>query len=121
MASIPNHPIVNEAVIRFVDNIKNERYGINPLDIGGPQLIGRVVNQFFGQDELDDIPKGEKKSVVIMGQWRTLSGTQVIFVSDDEKTPLFNRTCDSYVKSKLLQVLKGKEYQSLWMLGKVYQ
>jgi hypothetical protein len=120
IACVPDHPIINDTIRRYIDNIKNRNFGINSLDVGGPQTLGRAVNTYLGRGELDEIPKGSINGIFITGRLRMMSNTETIFISDDEKTPLFNRTCSSYVSSKLKQMVKGKEYHSLWVFRKVY-
>lgn len=120
MASVPDHPIVDRAIELSIDNIRNKRYGINPLDIGGPQTIGRALNLFLGKDEMSEIEENSTDTVRMLGKWLVIGKDVAIFISYDEKTPLFNRTCSSYVISKIKQAVRGKEYHSLWLLKKVY-
>ena len=120
MACTPDHPVIQNAINLYVDNIKNERYGINPLDIGGPQTIGRALNIFLGKDQLSDIEENSTDTIRMVGKWLVIGSDIAIFTSFDEKTLLFNRTCPSYSINKVKQMLKGKEYHTLWLLKKVY-
>jgi mannosyltransferase OCH1-like enzyme len=123
IGSIPDHPILNDAIQRSIDNIKNESVGINPFDIGGPQTLGRAYNTYLGREEMAEIDDQQHSTARMVGDvWNSLKSSPITAVSFslDRKRALFNRTCPSYVKSKLKQLVKGKEYHSLWVFGKVF-
>jgi hypothetical protein len=120
MACVPDHPVIDNAIKLYIENIKNKNYGINPLDIGGPQTIGRALNLYLGKDQLAEIEENSTDSIRMVGKWLVIGKDIAIFTSFDEKTLLFNRTCPSYSINKIKQMLKGKEYHTLWLLKKVY-
>lgn len=57
IASIPKHPFLKKQIDNIVDNVKNlrERYY---LDITGPALMGKSVNEMCGRTEYDEFTLG---------------------------------------------------------------
>lgn len=49
IASIPQHPIIGEAIDLAVKNIESETYTSNPLGITGPILLGRAFKNITGE------------------------------------------------------------------------
>ena len=47
MAAFPKHPIILYIIKYIVNNIKNQSYGENYLDITGPMAVGRALNLFM--------------------------------------------------------------------------
>jgi hypothetical protein len=45
MCSYPNNPIIKKAIDICVDNIENNRYGGNSLDVTGPMVLGRAYRE----------------------------------------------------------------------------
>jgi mannosyltransferase OCH1-like enzyme len=42
---IPNHPLIGKFLYSLVDNVINMNYGNGPLDITGPQFLGKIFNK----------------------------------------------------------------------------
>ena len=50
IATIPNNMIFKLAIYKSVNNILNERYGKNPLDITGPVMLGKIIFNFWTKE-----------------------------------------------------------------------
>jgi mannosyltransferase OCH1-like enzyme len=48
LAVIPRHPLIKDAVDRVVKNTQQRLYGITPLSVTGPRLIGSLWVQRYG-------------------------------------------------------------------------
>ncbi len=117
--SIPGHPIIKKCIDRYIANIKNRYYGVDPYDIGGPRMIGREINKFFGRSEFSLIQPIKQDGIRIEGNVKLLPKFDVIVSKDNQV--FFERSNPSYLGRKVIQILRGKEYGSLWVLGKVYK
>ncbi len=49
LACKPGLPVIWECIMKCVENIENEYYGVNSLDITGPMMMGRVFKQYYGE------------------------------------------------------------------------
>ena len=47
MCTVPNHPFFQKLIEKTCENINNNYYGEDSLDITGPRMIGKVYNCFF--------------------------------------------------------------------------
>jgi mannosyltransferase OCH1-like enzyme len=121
MSSIPGHPLIKSFIDRYVSNVEQKYYGINVLDIGGPQMIGRVVNTFLGNSELSPIDSFQKDGVRLSGRIIYSSSGEDIIASDDSTTAYLERSNKSYQKRKVKDIITLKCYGTRWMMGKVYK
>ncbi len=47
MGAYPGHPLIKAMAALVLDNVRNKRYGIDPLDITGPTAVGRAASKFL--------------------------------------------------------------------------
>ena len=83
-------------------------------------MIGRVVNTFFGKDELADITPFEKDGIRISGRMEWSKGGETVIVSEDDQIYI-ERTNNAYNNRKIMDVLTGKCYNIKWITGNVYK
>lgn len=116
IASVPGHPILKKCIEMSIDNILNKRYGINKLDITGPQLCGRAFNILLERDELTKIEEKEYKEIDadIIGSFHTIGKNWYEVLANKKLLPLISRTCGSYKKNRSDYVLK-------WYTGLIYK
>jgi FkbM family methyltransferase len=53
IASVQNHPILLDCIKRIVYNVKNNILVLSALDFTGPGLLGRSVNVYLGENEIN--------------------------------------------------------------------
>jgi hypothetical protein len=53
IASVPENPILLNAIEKIVFNVENKRIPSSRLDFCGPGLLGRAANQVLGRNEND--------------------------------------------------------------------
>jgi hypothetical protein len=92
---------------------------MNYWDIGGPQMICRVLNLHYGKNELVPIKPFSKDGVRLAGNIKIMNNIELI-MSDDHKTVWFERGNPTYLMKKLKSILTGKDYAVKWIFGKVY-
>ena len=66
IAITPKHKLMFNAIAQSVRNINKKSYGNSILDITGPKLLGRVVNQYFNRNENTYFEVGEKSNYEIL-------------------------------------------------------
>ncbi len=120
ICSIPAHPLIKMCIDLYISNIKKKYYGANCLDIGGPMMIGRIINRFIGRPELSKIKSFEKNGVRISGEMKYTGTGEGIFVSDDGQVYI-ERENFYYFKKAVLGFLNGTRYDIKWFFGKVYK
>lgn len=116
IASIPKHPFLKKQIDNIVDNVKNlkERYY---LDISGPGLFGKSVNDVCGRSEYDDFDLGVNvidsfKVKILLHDYRTKS-----FKYNDEQilvTEYPNKISE-------MNGINNKTFYSMYQNGMVYQ
>jgi len=116
IASVPGHPILKKCIEMSIDNILNKRYGINGLDITGPQVCGRAFNSLLKRDELSKIEEKKYKEIdaEIIGTFYTIGKNNFEALCNKEFNPLISRTCSTYGNNK-------SDYFSRWLIGSVYK
>jgi mannosyltransferase OCH1-like enzyme len=120
ICSVPGHPLIKSCIDRYISNIEKRHYGISVFDIGGPQMIGRMVNTFLGKNERDTIVPFEKDGIRIEGRLKTSKTGEDVYVSEDGKIYI-ERSNYAYAKRKKMDFLTGKCYTLKWFLGTVYK
>ena len=50
ICTIPMHPFFHKLIDKICENINNNYYGDNALDVTGPSIMGKVYNCFFMKD-----------------------------------------------------------------------
>jgi len=116
IASVPRHPILKKCIEMSIDNILNKRYGINDLDITGPQVCGRAINLLLGRNELSKIEEKRYKEIdaEIIGEFYTIGKDKYQVLCNKEFIPLISRTCSTYRNNK-------SNYFKRWILGSIYK
>jgi mannosyltransferase OCH1-like enzyme len=112
MACVPNHPILKICIDMCLDNILNEKYGINCLDVTGPQTLGRAYNIYNNKDELSEI---EIDDITIIGSFITI-GESYQTLADKNNNPLINRVCQNYYSITNF----FNTYAFKWKIGDIY-
>lgn len=118
MACTAGHPILKIAIEKTIHNIKTQNYGINSLDVTGPQLLGRAFNIYFNKEELDDIDPGYYgDDIYIIGSFKTIGNSPGEFLVDTENNPLISRVLSRnyYSDSKRIK------YVHNYYLGTVFK
>ena len=102
IASVPRHNIAKTMIDRIVDNVMNRNYGSDPLDVTGPRLLTKVINELCENTN----------SVTIIGK-RTIF---VDYYYDSNYRPLIQRYYDGFWN---VQTLIDR-YEFKWVLGNVF-
>ena len=121
ICSVPGHELMKKFIDKFITNIENKSYGINCFDIGGPQMIGRVLNAYTGKGELDPIEEVDVEGVRVGATIKLLEVGTDLITSMDSKKIYFERANPDYYKKKVKSMLMGKEYGIAWVTGRVYE
>jgi mannosyltransferase OCH1-like enzyme len=118
IASIAAHPILKKCIDLTISNIINERYGINFLDITGPQVCGRVFNSLLKRPELNQIEEDIFKEIdtEIIGSFVTIGNNMYEILADKKLKPLISRACGSYANKKI----STNNYGVRWQTRTVY-
>jgi|LauGreDrversion4_2_1035121.scaffolds.fasta_scaffold14603_7 hypothetical protein len=119
--SIPGHPLMKQLIDKYISNIDARHYGVDPYDIGGPKMFGRVVNTYLGRPEDTVFTSLQKDGIRVDAGTSFLNGSDDVVLSDDKKTIFFERGNKAYMKRKITQFFNGKEYHTLWIRRKVYK
>jgi mannosyltransferase OCH1-like enzyme len=126
--STQGHFLLEKFIQRYIRNIESRYYGVDAYDIGGPKMFGRVLNTYLGQSEeyaFDSFTKDgirvEGTTYYVMGQGNDSLALGVDIIASDKQVFWFERSNSAYISRKLKQALSGREYQTLWLLRKVYR
>jgi mannosyltransferase OCH1-like enzyme len=114
LCSTPGHPLIKKCIDQYIQNIEKKSYGEDMYDIGGPRMVGRVVNKWFGREENSAFTPIKEDGIHIEGGMKNnliVAGSKVFFERSDK----------SYLTRRIPQILCGKEYVSAWCMGKVYR
>ena len=49
LACKPGLPVIWECIMKCVEKIENNYYGVNSLDVTGPMMMGRVFKKYYGE------------------------------------------------------------------------
>jgi len=60
ICSIPRHPFLKRAIWLTVENILNHNYGDSCLDITGPRVLGRAINDILGLPQDHEFSLGKQ-------------------------------------------------------------
>ncbi len=117
IACVPGHPVMLKALLRSYENIKKRKevYYLTLFDITGPVVMGRALNDYLGNGELEDILPGERGKGIRLYQFEN-SGKYIVRGEGNSKGPIFSTQVegyspeDHYVKVKTFyRPQKGKE------------
>lgn len=121
LASIPNHPILREALKAMINNINNKFYGESTLEITGPIAIGKVFSKYLNVK-------------IVTGNTQYGEGIRTIqFLRDDNKNKritngenqingqekvFFYTKYNTYIEEAILN--STIHYNELWSTRNVY-
>ncbi|MAH20706.1 MAG: hypothetical protein CMB96_04620 [Flavobacteriaceae bacterium] len=114
MAAEPGHTVLKQAIDTIVDNVFHSFYGINPLSITGPGLIGNIANSN------NVIPCGMKLHKISVGpeqEWIHVlfNGVPIVKLID------YYRHYSNYNYSKNHIDHNSNHYSTLWSKGNVFK
>jgi mannosyltransferase OCH1-like enzyme len=113
--SIPQHPYLKDLIVKVTHNILEEYYGSNPLDVTGPEVLGKLFNSVRG-NEYRNIEPGlytyKSSTINILG--RITLKDQYFF--NEYMEPLMVRVYSNYMKLKDIP----SRYETCWVLGNIY-
>lgn len=116
IACVPNHKFLLTQIESIVENVKNKK-NIFYLDVAGPGLLGKSVNQCLKRDINSEFDLGQNKINgysfnILLHDWKTKSIT-----SNKEKIIFTEYT----QKNHEMNIEKIPTYYSLYQKGVVYQ
>lgn len=114
IASIPENPLIQEAINVVIKNIESDYYGDSCLEPTGPGALGRSYNIYFGNKEYDDIKPGiyEKTKILIH------TGNKKI--KDLNGKDIINTKFENYYEIVYNDSTK-KHYPELWFQRQIYK
>jgi len=121
IASVAGHPLLKKCIDKAFHNIKNKLYGESSLDITGPRLCGRALNELLNNKEKKiDIGYYKNIDVLIIGTMKIDEDGYDIMVDEiyEKDRLLVSKACCSYYSNRLKQT---NYYSTLWDNRKVYK
>jgi len=97
----PKNPILLQAILQIVENVKNNYYGTNPLEPTGPLLLKR----FFTTDDINNLPLRMHDN-----------GIQIIF----NDKPILEFDHKNYLSIKYTYYNYASNYITLWHIKQIY-
>lgn len=119
IGSVPNHPMLENVISISMFNIRNKLYGINQLDVAGPQTFGRAFNRMINVEELTEIELGEyTNNTEVLGSMVFLKHNGNTFEAfvDKNNNPIVNRVCPNYYNNP-----NRVDYYTLWVEKRMYK
>jgi len=116
IGSVPKHPFLKKMIDNIVDNVKNlkQRYY---LDISGPELFGKSVNDVCGRTEHDEFNLGIE----------IINGYTIKVLLHDFKTKSFKYLDEQILiteypdKINEMNGINNRTFYSMYQNGEVYQ
>jgi mannosyltransferase OCH1-like enzyme len=102
-----NHPFLNDAISRSISNIRKQSYGVNPLDITGPVMLGRLKSY--------DIRFGQ--SIFLDEEQQAVYGTDKAAYFEDVMHWLYKPT-GFYLRT--FKCVGINSYEQMWFDRKIY-
>jgi len=121
IASIPGHPILKKCIDMAIHNILNKNYGINMLDITGPQLCGRAFNRLLGTDDMANIEEKTYKEIDadIIGTHKIIGDRRYEALISKNNKIFISRICGSYRKNA--NFFDFDSYGQRWKYRRVFK
>jgi hypothetical protein len=124
MSTIPNTRILDKAIQKVIENIKNKYKGVSAIDVTGPTMLGRL---FKGELKLlfyDWIPIGGIKNDMYL-----YSNPENKFIQDEFGNVIIKNRLDNHYelaydekKHPLVNEMKPlNHYTRLWSDDKIYK
>jgi mannosyltransferase OCH1-like enzyme len=116
IATIPNHPFLKKQIDNIVDNVENQRVRYH-LDISGPGLLGKSVNELCGRNEHNEFELGINKIndyefKVLKHVWQSKN-----FIYND--IPILITEYPN--KNTEMDKIGNPTYYSMYQRGEIYQ
>lgn len=116
IACVPNHDFLLQQIESIVENVKY-RKNVFYLDIAGPGLLGKSVNNCLGRDLNAEFNLGDNKTEkynfkVLFHDWKSKT------INHDQKKIVFTEYLE---KNKEMSIEKIPTYYSLYQKGIVYK
>lgn len=113
----PYNIIIQNTINLAVSNILLGKYGINPLDITGPEVLAKCINVAIDKSDYFESYKigryiNKNNNIDIIGR----CSARAIYFCDTHMTPLINREYKGYLTLRDI----WKRYEVSWILGTIY-
>ena len=130
MCSVPKHGFFKALIDKITENIANDYYGENSLDVTGPTIIGKVFNCYF-EKQCDYINKDimvygttdygcKKCKVKILKLTRKIfEFKDTFYIQDYNNTDLIQTKFDDYYYV-MYRASKTPRYTELWDKRQIY-
>lgn len=118
MAATPKHPYIKLFLDLSVDNVLNERYGDDSLDITGPLVGGRAYNMYYNaeySEALSEIEIGEFQGRKIM---KFIKHKNILFINETGNHERMMDFQKGYHKSYDASTKMG--YGDMWKSRRVF-
>jgi mannosyltransferase OCH1-like enzyme len=104
----PQNNFLSYLINNISNDIHNNKYGVDALDITGPNAIGKYLNKFLNNKEMNIYNVGKINGYKFLHLEITIPYTNKYITYN------FEKICDCYLidKSRLNEKLTGKEYYS---------
>lgn len=121
MACTPGHPLIKEVLDMSVENILSNHYGENPLDITGPQTLGRAFNRLLMRDEKSDITPGRYSGINVVGSFYVLGSGETAFdaLVKADGQPVIAKTSPNYYNKEANP--HRMDYDKMWNNRSVFR
>lgn len=122
LAAEPRHPVIERSLQIAFQRIDRREYGDNMLDITGPQVCGRALNELEGRPSKQPIEVGRypQTNSIVLGSMQIDEQTNDEILNDGNNQPLISRGCGSYYKNRVKLVNMWDQYSVRWLTGRVY-
>lgn len=121
IASVAGHPLLKKCIDNAFYNIENKLYGESSLDITGPRLCGRSLNQLLNKTQKKiDVGYYKDIDVLIIGTMKIDENGYDVMVDEvyEKDRLLVSKACCSYYSNRLKQT---NYYSTVWDSRKVYK
>jgi mannosyltransferase OCH1-like enzyme len=114
----PNNTIMLNTINLAVENILASRYGVNPLDIAGPEILAKIINKaikkedHFAPYQIKRYITNENTFVDVIGKCSTMA----IYFCNKDMIPLVSREYKGYLTFWDI----WRRYEIMWILGTIY-
>ena len=119
----PNSTLIDKAIQKVIENIKNKYKGVNALDVTGPTMFGRIFKQELNLYFYDWIPVGKMKDDIYI-----YSNPANEFIIDGNNRIIKNRldnhyqiTYDEKLHPLVPQMKPLNHYSRLWADDKIFK
>lgn len=113
LACSPGHPLMLIALSMTLERIEKREYGVDPLDICGPHLLGRAFCKWKGQKEdMMTLTPGYTSTMQVLG--RSSDG---VYIVSPEGEHLMEKNYPSYYNNDMDVRI---HYPQLWAAHAVY-